>query len=513
MSGKMGKVILVGAGPGDPGLLTVRGLDALKSAEVLIYDYLASAEVVAECDAPEKIYVGKTGAAHTLEQEEINELIVAKAKEGKLVVRLKGGDPYIFGRGSEEAEFCRANGVDVQVLPGIPAALGAAAYAGVPLTDRRFTSAVMLITGHEDPTKETSSIDWESLARSKATLVFYMGVKNLPSIASKLLEHGLPGDMPVAIIERATTPKQRTVTATLETAAAVALEKDVRAPALTIVGKVASLAGELGWFQSQPLFGRTIAVTRTRAQSSGLVKQLRALGAEVIETPTIAIEPPDSWGALDGAISSIADFDWVIFTSANAVDSFMERLEAAGRDARDLAGIKFAAIGPATGERLKALGIRPDFMPKKFVAESVAEGMLAEFEIVGKRILLPRSAIARRELPLLLERAGTQVLEVEAYKTALPDTDVSTLKKLIEEGKIDFVTFTSSSTARHFVELLGADFVAANRSRFKAASIGPITTDTLKEFGLEPAIEAGEYTIPGLVEAILSHEAGRVNKG
>lgn len=501
-----GKVILVGAGPGDPGLITVRGRDAVMNAEVLIYDYLANPEFAADSKAKEKIYVGKTGAAHTMEQEDINELIVKKALEGNLVVRLKGGDPYMFGRGSEEASLCVQRGVPVEVIPGIPAALGAGAYAGVPLTDRRFTSAVMMITGHEDPTKETSSIEWNHLANCKATLVFYMGVKNLPNIASKLQENGMSADTPVAIVEWATTPRMRTVTATLGTAAAVAKEKNVKAPALTIVGGVASLHEELGWFQKQPLFGITIAVTRTRAQASGLVKSLRALGANVIETPTIAIVPPESWEPLDAQIANISNFDWIIFTSPNAVDSFMSRLDNSGKDARALANVLIAAIGPATRDKLKEYGVRADFKPEKYIGESVAQGLIDEFGVAGKKFLLPRSAIARTDMPDILKKAGAELTEVAAYRTELPDTDVTPLKQAIIDGNVTYVTFTSSSTATHFAELLGADFVKDNARLFKGASIGPVTSGTMREHGIEPAVEAGEYTIPGLVQAILKAE-------
>ncbi len=509
-AGKKGKVILVGAGPGDPGLITVRGLEAIKAAEVLVYDYLANPELLGEArkDA-EKIYVGKKGADHVLEQDGINELLYSKAAEGRLVARLKGGDPYIFGRGSEEMSYLTERGIEVEVVPGIPAAIGASAYAGIPLTDRRFTSTLAFVTGHEDPTKEGSSIDWERLAKSAGTIVFYMGVKNLPEIARRLTENGLPGETPVSVVEWATMPKQRVVTGTLADIAEVVKREGIRPPALTIVGGVNTLRGELAWFEKRPLFGRTIIVTRSRTQASALAGRLRELGAATVEMPTIAIEPPDGWSELDAAAGRIKEYDWVIFTSVNGVEYFMERLWAAGLDARALAGVKAASMGPATTEKLLEYGIVADYQPDKYVAEAIFEGLSKLDPPAGKKYLLPRADIAREALPQLLRGAGAEVDEVTAYKTVPGDFDAEAARERIASGGVDAVTFTSSSTARFFVERLGADFTAGNVSKFAAISIGPITSDTMRSLGIEPAAESATHTIPGLTETIVDYFSGK----
>jgi len=503
---KTGKVIIAGAGPGDPGMLTLRAKKAIESADVLIYDYLANPEFLGYAPAAaEKIYVGKKGGDHTMKQPDINRLLVEKAREGHVVVRLKGGDPLIFGRGSEEAEHLRENGVPFEIVPGIPAAIGSAATAGIPLTDRRHTSTLAFVTGHEDPTKPGSSIKWEHLAKSAGTIVFYMGVKNLPDIAAKLVEYGRPAETPVGIIRWGTTPKQLVVRGTLENIARVAEENKISPPSLIVVGGVNELYEKLDWFHRRPLFGKTVVVTRSRKQASVLLSRLRELGADAIEMSTIDIRPPESWDETDRTIKNLESYGWIVFTSVNGVEHFMDRLQEQGGDARRLAGIKVAAIGPATAKALVTRGIIPDFQPREYVAESIARGLLEIESVKDVRFLMPRADIAREALPKILQENGAQVDTLPVYRTVPGDFDSDALKKRIEEGGIDAVTFTSSSTARNFVERLGKDFILENRDRFAAISIGPITSATLRELGIEPAVEASEYTIPGLTEKLVEY--------
>ena len=432
---KTGKVILVGAGPGDPGLITLRGLRALQSAEVVVYDSLASPQLLDEAPvAAERINAGKQGAQHTLEQSDINALLYTKALEAKCVVRLKGGDPYVFGRGSEEAEYLVSRGIEVKVIPGIPAALGASAYAGIPLTDRRCTTSVTFVTGHEDPSKETSLLQWEALAKDTGTQVFYMGVKNLPLIAGKLVEHGKSAFTLVSIIERATRPEQRTVTGTLQTIAALADKAGVRPPALIIVGEVNRFHPALSWFSKQPLFGKRIVVTRSAAQAYSLSTALREAGAHVIEAAVIRIVPLKDNGPLDSAVQRLGRDHWVVFTSVNGVDAFFDRVYASNADARAFANIKIAAIGPATAERIRAKGLTPDFVPQKATSVSVFQELSEREEWMGKRLLLPRADIAPGELPENLRQAGAVVDEVDAYHTEAGDFDAETLKLEMEQG-------------------------------------------------------------------------------
>jgi len=504
MVDKKGKVLIVGAGPGDPGLISVKGMESIRRAEVLVYDYLANPLLLeAAPEAAELIYVGKKGASHTMEQEDINRLLGDKAEEGRLVVRLKGGDPYIFGRGSEEAAHLRERGIDFEVIPGIPAALGAAAYAGIPLTDRRHTSTLAFVTGHEDPTKEESSIEWAHLARGVGTLVFYMGVKNLPNIVSKLIENGRPPETPAGLVEWATMPRQRVVRGTLSDIVEKAAKEKIHPPALIIVGGVNLLADSLDWFERRPLYGKKVVVTRSRKQASRLSAGLRDLGADVVEMPAIDTVPPDDWAPVDEAIEKIASFDWLIFTSVNGVEYFMTRLLEKNCDARKLAALKIAAIGPATNEKLLEFGLKADIQPEKYVAESIVDSLAAAGEIKGKNILLARADIARKSLPKLLSESGASVTEVVVYKTIPGDFDADALKALLEAGSVDAVTFTSSSTVNNFVDRLGNDFIMKMKDKFSAVSIGPITSETLRARGLEPAAEAEEFTIPGLVDKLL----------
>lgn len=498
-------VFLVGAGPGDPGLITVRGLEIIRSADVIVYDYLAAPSLLRHVrENAELIYVGKKGGDHTLSQDGINALLVAKAREGATVARLKGGDPFIFGRGGEEAEVLIDAGIPFEIVPGVTSAIAAPAYAGIPLTHRRYASSVAFITGHEEPGKESAAIDWESLAKGIGTLVFLMGVKNLPQITASLMRHGKPADTPAALIRWGTTARQQTVSGTLTDIVERVRQAGLKAPAITVVGEVVRLRDRMKWFDNRPLLGKRIVVTRARAQASDLTRRLSELGAECVEHPTIAIAPPVDWAPLDQALDRIAVYDWLIFTSVNAVKFFFERLFGRGRDVRALGRVNTAAIGPATAAKLFEFGLTSDIVPESYQAESV----LAAFEkkdVSGRNILLPRAAEARPILPEQLAKMGAVVDEVPVYRTQ-PATDRA--DRLIEElgtGSIDMITFTSSSTVTNFKSLLPQDRFDELIRGVAIASIGPITSETAREQGFEVHLTADSFTIPGLVAAILDH--------
>jgi uroporphyrinogen III methyltransferase/synthase len=403
---KIGKVFLVGAGPGDPGLITVKGAKCIAKADVIVYDYLASPTLLAHANPDaEMIYVGKKGGDHTLPQDGINALIVEKAKHENAVVRLKGGDPFIFGRGGEEAEVLIDAGIPFEVVPGVTAAIGASAYAGIPLTHRDYTSDVAFVTGHEDPTKAESSINWIALATGIGTLVFFMGVKNLPTIAAKLIANGRSAETPVAIIRWGTTPRQKTVTGTLASIVDKTQRAGIKAPAIIIVGDVVNLRKTMKWFENRPLSGRRIVVTRAREQASELVHQLTEYGAECIQCPTIQVGPPPDWAGLDSAIAAIDQYDWIVFTSVNGWITFSSACFENGLDVRVLGSIKTAAIGPATADRLMTWGLKSDIIPESYRAESVVEAFAA-MPIRGRNVLLPRAMEARSVLPVELTRMG-----------------------------------------------------------------------------------------------------------
>jgi uroporphyrinogen III methyltransferase/synthase len=498
------KVYLIGAGPGDPGLITVKGRACIAAADVVIYDYLAAPVLLeaARADA-ELIYVGKKGGDHTLPQEEINALLVAKAAAGAVVARLKGGDPYIFGRGGEEAEVLVAAGIPYEVVPGVTSAIAAPAYAGIPLTHRDFTSTVAFVTGHEDPTKTVSSIDWGALARGIGTLVFFMGVKNLPHITRQLTAHGMPPDKPVAVVRWGTTAAQQTVTGTLATIEDAVRAAGVKAPAIIVVGDVVGLRERLQWFEKRPLMGRTVVVTRAREQASDLLRALSELGAACLECPTIRVVPATDGAPLERAIAHLASYDWIVFTSVNGVRFFFERLFARGRDVRALGHLRTAAIGPATAEGLRAFGLTTDILPESYRAEAVAAAF-ARQDVRGKKILLPRAREARSVLPEALRAQGAVVDEVTAYETLAVGDGAETLRQHLENGRIDLVTFTSSSTVKNFKALLPQADFARLMAGVTVASIGPITSETARGLGFEVHISAETYTIAGLCEAILS---------
>jgi uroporphyrinogen III methyltransferase/synthase len=500
-----GKVYLVGAGPGDPGLLTVKGLKCIEIADVIIYDYLASPSLLKHAsNNAEIIYVGKKGGNHTLSQDNINILVVEKAQKGRVVTRLKGGDPFIFGRGGEEVEALITAGIPFEIVPGVTSAIAAPAYAGIPLTHRKYTSTLAFITGHEDSTKTESSVDWAALAKGIGTLVFLMGVKNLPHITRQLVAHGMHPDTPVALIRWGTTPQQQTVTGTLSTIEEQVKVAGLKAPAIIVVGHVVSLRKTMKWFENRPLLGKRIVITRAREQASDLVNHLTDLGAECLEVPTIQVIPPDDFESLDTAIENLSTYDWLIFTSVNGVNTFFDRLFAKGMDVRSLHHLQTAVIGPATSERLFNFGIKSDIIPESYRAESVVEAF-DKIDTKDKKILLPRADQARPILPVELSRMGAVVDEIIAYRTKAVYDNADFLLKQLKERKIDIITFTSSSTVKNFHALIPPKDLKSLMENVTIASIGPITADTARVLGFDVHITAESFTIPGLCEAILKY--------
>jgi len=501
-------VYLVGAGPGDPGLITVKGLEVIRKAQVVVYDQLASPELLQEAppDA-EIIYVGKKAGAHALPQEGINQLLVDKARAGLTVVRLKGGDPFVFGRGGEEALALAAAGLPFEIVPGVTAAVAVPAYAGIPVTHRGLASLVTFITGHEDPTKEESAIPWQVLAKTQGTLVFLMGVKNLADNCRRLVEGGRVPTTPAAVIEKGATLEQRTVTGVLDNIAAQAREAGIKPPAILVVGEVAGLRESLQWWETRPLWGKTAVVTRTRKQASALVALLTAAGARCLEVPTIEIGPPDDLAPLDQALENLSKYRWIVFTSANGVAAFMNRLCGQEKDVRALGGAKIAAIGPATAQALREHGLAADVVPPAFKAEVLLEA-LSPHVAPGDKILLARAQIAREVLPQGLVRLGVEVDVAPVYKarhvTAIPPAAAAAF----QEGKVDILTFTSSATVHNFVLLVGKERFQALAKDAVVAAIGPITGGTLQEYGITPQIEPKDYTIPAMVKAIVDYFRG-----
>jgi len=499
------KVYLVGAGPGDPGLITLKGKECIQDADVVIYDFLASPALLKYAKkTAELIYVGKQGGEHTLTQDRINALIIEKAKSGATVARLKGGDPFIFGRGGEEAEELLRQAIPFEIVPGITSAIAAPAYAGIPLTHRKFTSTVAFVTGHEDPNKEESSIDWESLSKGIGTLVFLMGVKNLPNIVRQLVEHGRPKSTPIALIRWGTTPNQITITGTLENIAERVQAAGLKPPAIIVVGDVVKLRSELAWFEDRPLFGKRIVVTRAREQASDLLKRLGDLGAGCLEFPTIEILPAEDEKPLNQAIESLSDYDWIVFTSVNGVSFFFQRLFALNKDVRSLHHMHTAAIGPSTAKRLSGFGFNSDIIPETYRAESVVEAFRKE-NIKDKRILLPRAREARPVLPDELRKMGASVDEVTVYHTRKNSQLTDILIKELAEKSIDLITFTSSSTVKNFKELMPSKNFEHLVEGVTVASIGPITSETARKMGFDVHITAESFDIPGLCEAILKY--------
>jgi uroporphyrinogen III methyltransferase/synthase len=494
-----GRVALVGAGPGDPGLLTLRAAELLRSADVLLYDALASDAIVALAPAGcERVFVGKRAGDHAMEQSEIEALMIAQAQRGRQVVRLKGGDPFVFGRGGEEAEALRSAGVTFEVAPGVSSALAVPAYAGIPVTHREYATSFTVFTGHEDPTKAASTLDWGKLADPHRTLVALMATAHLSEIAKQLIERGLAPATPVAVIGDGTRPSQRTVVGTLATIGADVAGAKVGAPAIVVIGGVVDLRRRLRWFDSGVLFGKSVLITRSGEVSAAFARALLERGAEPILAPTIAIEPPDDAGATLRALDELDSFAWIVFTSQNGVDAFFNALYAREADARALGGTKVAAIGERTSERLQNFGVRADAVPGEFVAEEVARLVIGAAR-GGDRVLLFRAQEARDVLPQMLEAAGLHVSVVPAYKTVTP-ADPNFAQKA---RRADVLTFTSASTVRGFAALLGGDAAAAQLASDKCVGcIGPITAAAAHKTGLHVDVIAELYTTAGLLDAL-----------
>lgn len=498
-----GMVYLVGAGPGDYRLISVKACDCLKMADVVVYDRLADERILRYApEQAEYIYVGKASANHTMKQGDINQLLVDKAKEGKCVVRLKGGDPFVFGRGGEEALLLEENGLPFEIVPGITSAISVPAYAGIPVTHRAVATSFAVVTGHEDPTKGSSNMRWDKLSTGVDTLVFLMGIANLPHITAKLIENGRSADTPAAVIRWGTKPEQRVLVTTVGKAAEDVAKAGLKPPAIFIVGEVVNLREKLQWFDkgsTHPLFGKTVLVTRARAQASKLTAALEQLGAKCIEIPVIRLtDPADGYAALDQAIACLDTYDWLIFTSTNGVERFFTRLLASGKDARALGHAKLAAIGSATEAKLKTYGLLADKVPAAFRAEGILECLQKELR-PGMRILLPRAQEARELLPQKLRELGAEVTVAPVYRTVTAETDAEALRARLQAGEIDWVTFTSSSTVTNLLQILQSP---AALQGVKTACIGPVTAETCEKHGIQPEVTAEEYTIDGLVAAI-----------
>lgn len=497
-----GTVYLVGAGPGDPGLITVRGLACLRRAGVVIYDYLANPVLLGESPAgAERVYVGKSKGRHCVPQEEINALLARHARAGKTVVRLKGGDPFIFGRGGEEACFLAEAGIPFEVVPGVTAGLAAAAYAGIPLTHRDHTTSLAMVTGHLTSERDLDHVDWERLAKGVGTLVIYMGISNLADIAARLVQYGRAPQTPVALVRWATTPRQQTLTGTLADIAAKVTVDNFQPPAIIIIGEVVGLREQLRWYDNRPLFGRRILVTRSADQAGPMVEALLAHGAEPVLCPTIGIVPPQSYAELDIELAHLTETDYLVLTSVNAVEAFFARLAATGRDARALAGVTLVTVGPKTADALASFGVRADRIPAEFDAEGVVT--LLRGEVSGRRVLYPRAALARDLIVTELTAAGATVAAPVAYASAVPAGAVETARSALADG-LDLLTFTAASTVRNFAALLSAEQLATAGS-VPVAVIGPQTAAAARELGFTVAIEPTESTLDAMLQSIVEY--------
>jgi uroporphyrinogen III methyltransferase / synthase len=497
---KNGKCFLVGAGPGDLGLVTLRAKQCIEHADVLVYDYLCNPEMLKWAPpTAEIIFAGKKAGEHTLKQDEINALLVEKARAGKRVVRLKGGDPFLFGRGGEEALALTAAKISFEIVPGVSSAIAAPAYAGIPLTYREKNSHVTFFTGHQDPTKGKSSVDFEALARLGGTQVMLMGIERLETITREMIAHGTRSDLPVALIRWATTGRQQTLVGTLCDIAKQAREENFAAPAVAVFGEVISLREKLNWFEDKELSGKRIVVTRTRPQAGALSEQLRVLGADVLELPTIKIEPPTNLRAFAELVQDAHAYDWIVFSSPNGVTAFFELFFKLYDDAREIGGARIAAMGPATAQRVKDFHLHVDLEPEEFVAEGLVRAFQKEGNIENLRILLARAEQARDVLPKQLSSLGAIVDEGFAYRTVAETRDITGARRRLMEEGADLITFTSSSTVENFLAL-GLEWP----KRMQIASIGPITSKTARDRGLQVDVEARRHDIPGLVDAIRS---------
>ncbi len=504
---KKGKVYLVGAGPGDPGLITMRGRYLLEKAEVIVYDYLASKRLLKYVPADAQfVYAGKRGGVkHTHTQEEINQMLVDFALQGKTVIRLKGGDPFIFGRGGEEVETLAAHGIDFEVVPGVTSATAAATYAGIPITHRGYTASVAFITGHEDPTKSDSNIDWAKIATGIGTIVIYMGIKNLPTIVKNLMDHGRAPQTPVAVVRWASTPEQKSVVGTLADIADIVQREAIKPPALIVIGEVVNLRSSIDWFEKRALFGKRIIVTRTRDQASELVAGLEEHGASCYECSTISIEPVEDYHILDEALEMIDEYHWILFTSLNGVIYFFKRLYDKGLDARDLKGPDIGVVGKSTADLLLKYGVNADLIPPVFTGEGLAESLLDQ-GVEGRSVLIPRAAEGREILPETLRGAGAQVTIAPLYKNIAPGGRRDELRAELESGGVDMVTFTSSSTVRNFLTMVDAENqeeLERLMAGVKIAAIGPITAKTVTDSGLKVSVQPATHTIEAMIAEII----------
>jgi uroporphyrinogen III methyltransferase/synthase len=503
-----GKVYLIGAGPGDPGLLTLKGKRCLEEADVVIYDYLVDPRLLAYA-RPEAalLYAGKKSGGDSLPQAEINHLIIAHASKGHVVARLKGGDPFLFGRGGEEAEELVAANIPFEVVPGVTSALAVPAYAGIPVSHREYASAVAIVSGHKEVWENAPHLNWATLAGVGGTLIFLMGTRQLRNNMQRLINHGLPASTPVALIRWGTRPDQEVLSATVGTIAALAAERGFAPPAIAVVGDVVRLRERLRWFDTKPLFGRRIVITRPRAQAGRFAELLEQHGAEVLQFPTIETVPLESYEKLDAALANLSQYHWVIFTSVNGVQYFFARLRARQQDIRSLGNARIATIGPETARAVEALHLRVEAIPEEYRAEALVTVL---GEVKDQRILLPRAAVARAVLPDELRTLGAQVDEIAVYQTIRPRTEkTEELRGLLKEGKIDLVTFTSSSTVRNFIAMFPEEAPPVILEKTRLGCIGPITADTAREFGLEVAVQPSVYTIPAFAKAIVEYFSGQ----
>ena len=506
-----GTVYLVGAGPGDPGLLTLRGLELLRSADAVLYDRLVDQRILSfTSDRTEVIFVGKWPNGESNAQEGITAEMVRRARLGQTVVRLKGGDPFVFGRGGEEAQALAGADIPFEVVPGVTSAIAVPAYAGIPVTHREVASSFTVVSGSEDPGKEESLVDWKALAASGGTLVLLMGWESLGRIGRTLKENGMPVDTPAALIQWGTRPGQRVVEGTLDTVLDLGREAGLEPPIVAVFGPAVALRSEIRWFDNRPLSGKRIMVTRARTQISATADLLSREGAEVIELPSIRIVPPDDATPLKLAAQGLASYKWVVFTSVNGVDAFWGALEEIGLDSRAFAGVRVAAIGPATAESLARRGIHADRMPSEYISESVVESLQEHIE-PGDRVLLPRAAEGRNALVEGLQKLGAEVEHVVTYKTLASEESKQEALALLKQGAVDAVTFTSSSTVLSLVSILGGDISLLQQPAI--ACIGPVTAATAAGLGLKVAVQAREYTIAGLVEALKEHFLSQVQSG
>ncbi len=499
---KQGKVILVGAGPGDTGLLTLAGKQWLQKADVILYDHLVNPDMLRFTQgSAERIYVGKKEGVASMEQEQINHLLISKAQEGKTVVRLKGGDPFLFGRGGEEIQAVQAVGIAFIIVPGVSSVTGVAAYAGIPLTHRHLSSTLTVITASNEKKQGDIHIDWEKISARAGTLVFLMGARKLPLIVEKLMRFGKNPDTPIAVVQWGTTARQKTWIGTLATIVEISAKEKILPPALTIIGEVVNLKSIIEWYEHLPLFGKTVVITRKGDQAETMIDHLRELGAEPFFFPVIETIAPDDWAPLDNALNNLSQYDGLIFTSVNGVRFFAERLKTIEQDIRELKGVRIFAIGPKTAEAVRNLGIRVDVVPENFVAESLIESIE---NVKGQRFLLPRAKVAREILPEQLRKMGAVVDVVPAYQTILASPSVEALEKRLKEGSIDVLTFTSSSTVKNFLTLIDEKFLPEIKET-KIACIGPITAKTAQDAGLTVDIVPEQYTVASLLEAMELH--------